>query len=433
MEQNLYKIMQKLKKQKGQDNTDVRFLGTIILDKETPSGNIQIAKDIIAMIDVEQDGSTLVKYYDENQNLLAVRGADGELYPSQEFMYDDLGFLSEIDSLSKEQGISFDEIDAELERIAKYLGIDKEKILSMTEVDLDTALENKDNPELDLSSDTQSLDEEEKKRQNEIAFEKIQAKQEINLDNKVDNKHTLAQILGVPAGSKLWVVYSNQIKDNENSTLYSCVIKTPNGELQPADMLSQVGGKSSNKNVYETDRKGNVERQNVKSSFAIDSPVIDNALITIRNERPPKVGYALTDPTSHKDVFSQELETRQTYPVTSRVRDEFSTKHGVRNATKKIDEAEYHIKHGERKMSLEEADGRADTGHIHGEEAAEIILADDEFVNNTNDQYTAKDIAERFENMMEKNPNMDRNELIEATKNDLEADAEHMHSHELNR
>ena len=84
-------------------------------------------------------------------------------------------------------------------------------------------------------------------------------------------------------------------------------------------------------------------------------------------------------------------------------------------------------------MSLAEADGRPETGHIHGEEAAEIILADDEFVNNTNDIYSAKDIAERFESIREKNHGLDRNELIEATKRDLEEDAEHMPGIERNR
>jgi len=436
MEPNLYKIMQELKEQKGtENNSDVRFLGTIVLDKETPNGNIQIAKDIIAITDTMQDGSTATKFYDENQTLLAVRGADGELYPSQEFMYDDLGFLSEIDAISNEQGISFDEIDAELERMSKYLGIDKKDILAMSEVDLDTALEDRNNPGLDLSNDDNGLDTDEKKKQNEAALNSIDVKQEINLDNKVDNRHTLAEILDVPAGSKLSVVASDKIQDNNNSTRFSCVIKTPDGELQPADMLNQVGGKDSNKNVYETDRDGNVSKQNIQSSFAIDSPVTDNAIITIRRGQMGtiKVGYGLTDPTSHRDVFSEDLETSETYPVTSRVRDEFSAKHGVYNVTDKMDEIEEHEAHGERKMSLAEADGRPETGHIHGEEAAEIILADDEFVNNTNDIYSAKDIAERFESIREKNHGLDRNELIEATKRDLEEDAEHMPGIERNR
>ena len=68
MEPNLYKIMQELKEQKGtENNSDVRFLGTIVLDKETPNGNIQIAKDIIAITDTMQDGSTAIKFYDERK------------------------------------------------------------------------------------------------------------------------------------------------------------------------------------------------------------------------------------------------------------------------------------------------------------------------------------------------------------------------------
>lgn len=385
------------------------------------------------MIDIEDDGTPFIKYYDENQTLIAVRGTDGELYPSQEFMFDDLAFLSEMDESLEQEGVSFKDLDEKLEKLAKHLGIDKSDILSMSETDLDTVIADKEDSLFISGEEDSNLSQDEKRQKNDAVLENIRGKQEIELDNKVDNKYTLAQILNVPSGSTLIVANSNEIQGNNASTRFSCVIKTPDGELLPADMLNQVGGTHSDKNVHEVNRQGKVVKQNVLSSFEIDSPVMENAVITIRRGQmgTTKVAYGLTDPTSHRDVFAQDLETSETYPVSARVRNEFSHAHGVYNVTDKMDEIEKHIAHGERELSLAEADGRPETGHIHGEEAAEIILADDDFVKNTDDLYSSKDVAERYESIMEKHPDLDRDELIDLTKEELELDAEHMHGHEL--
>ena len=435
MEKNLYQIMQNIRAQKSSNNTtDVRYLGTISMhENSNASKNVNITKDIIALVDILPDGSMVTKYYDENMTLIAFRGNDGELYPSQEFMYDDLSFLSELDELMEEQSVSLSALDEELERASKLLGIDKSKILSMSDVELSEEISKKGEDGISLGNDNDSaLSQEEQNEQNEESLDHINSKQEIDLDNKVDNKNTLAKILGVPAGSKLLIVHSEDIQSNDNSTCFSCIIKTPDGKLESADMLEQVGGKSSDKNVHEVDREGAVTKQNVKSSFQINSPLANNAILTIRKGSmgTTKVAYGLIDPTSHKDVFAQDLETSETYPVSARVRNEFNEEKGVYNVTEKIDEIEEHEAHGERTLALEEADGRSNTGHIHGEKAAEIILADDEFVRKTNDLFTANEIAERFESIMDKNSGLDRDKLIEMTKAELELDAEHMHDHE---
>lgn len=392
---------------------------------------MQITKDVFALLEPQPDGNTTIKYYDENQELIAFRGTDGELIPSQKYLSEDLSFLSEIDNLQEKEAISLKEVDEQLEKVAKYLGKSKSEIISMSEVDLDDEIDSKEDNSLTLSND-RTNNEKNSKEQNDKALKNISGKQEIDLDNKVDNKHTLAEILDVPANSKLVIVASSKINGNTITSHDTCIIKTPDGELEECTMLEQVGGKNSDKNVHEVDRDGNVQKQNVRSSFKINSPIVNNAVITIRQGQmgTTKVAYGLTDPTSHRDVFAQDLETSETYPVSAKVRNEFSEKHGVYNVTEKMDEIEEHEKHGERKLSLEESDGRPETGHIHGKEAAEIILSDDEFVNKTNDIFSSNEIAERFDNIREKYPNLDRDKLIEITKQDLEYDAEHMPSHE---
>lgn len=435
MDKDLYKIMAELSAQKSNDNTiDVKYMGTVSISETGKAGQVQASKDIIAMIDIEPDGAAFIKYFDENQSLIAVRGSDGELMPSAAYRYEDLSFLSEIDQTVEEQGISFKEVNENLERVSRALGIDKSDIISMSEAELNAVIEEKGDYGLILDNKNQDLTQSDKLEHNNAVLDSVQGKQEVDLDNKVDNKYTLAQILNVPAGSKLVIVDSDKIQGNDITTRFSCVIRTPDEEIIPADMLEQVGGKSSDKNAHEVDRTGKVEKQNVQSSFKINSSYIDNAVITVRKGSmgTTKVAYGLTDPTSHRDVFSQDLETNETYPVSAKVRDEFSQKHGIYNVSEKMDEIENHVSHGERKLSLEEVAGRSNTGHIHGEEAAKIILADDDFVQKTNDIFSSNEIANRFESMREKYPNLDRNELIEITKQDLEYDAEYMPTHERN-
>ena len=202
---------------------------------------------------------------------------------------------------------------------------------------------------LDLSQDDQEKDElnqEEKDERNKKALENISSRQEINMDEKVDEKHTLAEILGVEAGCKLLAVDSDKIIDNQNTTRFSLIIQAPDGSLRPADMLEQVGGKDSDKTIYETNRDGSkVEKLSVKSSYKINSPLVKNGIITVRygDMDRVKVGYGLTDPTSHRDAITQELRGREVLYRTSReVREEFGPYNGTRDVTEKIDEAEEH-------------------------------------------------------------------------------------------
>lgn len=397
-------------------------------------GNVQIAKDIIVMIDTTPNGDVLLKFYDENQSLIAARGADGEIYPSEAFMNEDLSFLSEIDDFNIDNGLSLEELDKELEEVARVLGVSKSDVLSMSQVELDTVIGEKDVDELFLNGDKELSQEEKANRDdsNLEALRNMNTRQEINLDRKIDNKLTLAEVLGVPAGSVLCVVDTDKIHDSGNSTRYSCVIRTPDGSMQKADMLKQVGGKDSSKNVYETNRDGSrVEKQVIQSSFEIDSPLVENGIINIRKGQMgvTEVSYGQMDRTSHNDVFAQKLETRETYPVTREVRNEFGQHKGLDNVSNKMDEIKEHEEHGCDNMTLREADGNPNTGHIHGlsENAAEIILADERVGEKIDSIYTSNEVAERFDRMCEKYPDKNFDEVVELTKDELAEEAEHMH------
>ena len=130
-----------------------------------------------------------------------------------------------------------------------------------------------------MSQDGQEKDgigQEEKDERNKKALENITSRQEIDPDEKVDDRHTLAEILGIEAGCKLLAVDSDKIMDNKNTTRFSLIIQGSDGSLRPADMLEQVGGKDSDKTVYETNRDGSeVQKLSVKSSYKINSSLVN--------------------------------------------------------------------------------------------------------------------------------------------------------------
>ena len=104
-------------------------------------------------------------------------------------------------------------------------------------------------------------------------------------------------------------------------------------------MLEQVGGKDSDKNIYETNRDGSkVEKQNVLSSYAIKSPIVKNTILTARIGQMgyTEIGYGQMDKTNHRDALTQNLETERTRYTTYEVRKEFSQKNGVDNISDDI-------------------------------------------------------------------------------------------------
>lgn len=238
------------------------------------------------IIDEMPDGRIFQKFYDSDKNHIAGRTLDGRIFPSEEFKNADLSFLGQLETLADEPGISFTEVDRALEDFSKKLGIDKKDIFTISETELDQTISEKSSKNSDgmqISLDDKDKNDDITTTQNEAVLDGISAKQETDLDKKIDDRHTLAEVLGVPAGSKLIAVYSDSIKGNSNTTMFSFIIKAADGTLSPADMLNQTGGKSSDKNIYKVNHDGStVEKQSVQSSYAIDSPIIENGILSAR-------------------------------------------------------------------------------------------------------------------------------------------------------
>ena len=182
----------------------------------------------------------------------------------------------------------------------------------------------------------ESKDKKEQKEENKDALEKVQSKQEIDVNKRINERYTLGDILGIERGSKLIAVYSDAIENNENSTRFSFIIKKPDGSLEKAKMLEQVGGKQSDKNIYDINYDGSeVTKKSVQSSYKIDSSLAKNALITARIGQAGyiEVNYGEMDRTSHRDALTQQSETEHTFKTREQVREELTR--GIENASTK--------------------------------------------------------------------------------------------------
>ncbi len=430
MDKELYKMMHEIIEEKKTDFTkDINFIGSITSDEESKTGSVKITTDIFMMIDEMPDGTIIQKFYDDNKNFIGGSDRNGKIYPSPDYAQDDLSFLAQIEELSKGPNISLNEFDEKLDTISKKLGISKNEIIEMSDVDLDQKVN-----DLEENSEKLTLDDDEKEEEstpeeinsrNEEALQNVPSKQEINLNQKIDDRHSLGEVLGVPAGSTLISVFSDSIANNKNSTRFSAIIKYPDGSLHTPENLVQEGGTSSDKTFYETNRDGSeVNKLNVQSSYSIKSPIVENAMLSFRYGSMGyiEVSYGIKDRTSNKEVFSQSLETERSYYTTYKVRDEFNQNKGMDNISENIDEIHSHEEHGCTDISLDEADGRKDTGHSHEDAVVELIMTDKDKGKMIRDNFDDETVAIRYEQIAKANKGRSTNEIIKMTIYSLEAD-----------
>ena len=445
MDKDLYRIMKEIEEKENQNAQeykkfkvqDVEYIGVVELTEEINGVETKIQKDVYRVIEEMEDGSIVENYYDENKEFIAGRDKNGRMCLNSQELYKDTNIMQQIENLREQPGVTLSQIEENVEKIAKHLGMKKEQVLAMSEVDLEQEVENKGEEEkedekivLEDDMEGQEQSKEEQREQNEETLNNISAKQEIDLNKRVDDLHTLGDILGVNSGAKLIVVYSEAIEDNENTTKFSFIIKNPDGSLENADMLNQVGGKQSDKNVYEVNRDGsNVEKKSVQSSYAINSPIVKNGLITARIGQMGyvEVGYGQIDKTSNKDAMTHELETNQTRYVKRDVQREFSERKGTDNIKENIKEIKEHEKHDCDEVTLREADGNEDTGHKHFEdsqmaEAVEKIKQEHPDVERA---FTDEEIQERIEHLQENNEELQKDfeKAVMVAGEDLETDA----------
>ena len=431
MDKSLYEIMQEIYAQKKTEfSKDIKLIGTLTSEEDSPNGKVLVTNDVFLIIDEMPDGTTSQRF------VITGLDKDGKIYPAQEIAQDDISFLAQFQNMNKVEVVSLNETDKKLDSIAKELGISKKDIRSMSEIDLDQAIaekekEDKKGPKISLDDkDHPEEDDKQKKENNETALRGA-SKQEINLDERVDDRYTLADIFGVPAGCKLLAVFSDNIENNKNTTRFSCIIQTADGKLMPADMLTQVGGKHSDKTIYDSNWDGSeVEKESVNSSYTINSPIIKNGIITIRYGSMGRaiVSYGRFDQTEHKVGVTQELRGREVFHRTERaVLDEFDVDKGIYHTSEQVDEIKGHPEDefSDGLINIKDINGRVDdTDHTHNEQVIQLIVSDEDVGQRIRDNYNDETIMQYLDKTIRENNGRDFESIIEMTKYALKADME---------
>ena len=393
---------------------DIQYAGTIDwieIDSITNS-EIPVYKEIYISIEKKSNGNIITKYYDENMSepiaidfhdsngIVATKSSiaysllkteDGKDFKSQfenikvrkplslKELVNDISALSRESGMSKEQILSIlKEKDDELEKISRVSGTSKEDILSISNID-DTdkslksdekgkiILDNKQKPSLDDNANN-----------SEIKKDNPNIKQETDLNQKVNNRFTLGDVLGVPEDGKLVVVYSSAVKDNTSTTKFTFLIQEKDGNFKPCDNLELVGGTRPANDVYASNYDGsNVEKDHVNSEYIVKGPLANKRFVLTANTgsfgtidlgigQAPKLQGVNEAP-----IVTTPLKTTSTYNTHSETKETLhSYNSGMYSADDRGKEASSHTE--DCKLTEQNVDGNTNTGHQHESDFSHI-------------------------------------------------------------
>ena len=421
-----YNQMNNLKNNIGLDN--IKYVGSIELFETNPSTNAKVKTITDVFID-KPDKNNLLKFYDSNGNVIAVDNGIN-IVPSFKYLrffsnnknvLDENSKGENIDTLfilreyATREGISLDsaakELDKELDEIAETLGISKEKITSVTE--LENIKENK-KEKTHLNENEKDKKSNIKEEEKDYPLKNISSKQRASLSQKIDGIHTLGSILGVPSNGELLVVFSDDIYKNENSTRFSLLIKDSKGNITKPKNLIQTSGIHSSLNAVESNLDGSeVTSKTVNSSYRLKGTNNIEYMITtkIGTYGNIELGFGQIDRTqgtnkNGADIITIPISTdNTTFQAKREIKDSLvSPRDGLDKAVSRNDEMREHKKANCTKLDYTNVDGDKDTGHQH----------DDNQLENKNDLTST--INMMIERIYNDNPDMKSYSKEELTK-----------------
>ena len=195
------------------------------------------------------------------------------------------------------------------ERISKAIGQDKDKISSVTEIDLDEEVEEENEIKEQLPN---------KEKEKLATTKDINVKQELKMNSMATSTKTIGKILQ-DAGkipnlpdkkfTKIGVVESNSVKDidknaNKNTTRFSFVAIANDGTVVPINLeQDHQEGNNPREIDYRTNADGSVEQDDVNSRYKIGN---NGETISIKTSNGPgdlEVGYS-----AHKTLGGERIE-----------------------------------------------------------------------------------------------------------------------------
>lgn len=352
----------------------------------------------------------LLKFYDKDHKLIAINQNDGRGFLPSSRYADILSLKENKQVLEFFQAFSNATL-SDISKMSQTLGIPREKILSITEAHNSKPKEEEEKVHIQEKNEIN-------KAPAQTHENKIMAKekQQTPLSQKVDERHTLGDILGVPDDGTLVAVYSTDIENGtqENHTRFSFLIRDKDGNYKECPNLEQIGGVTPSSQIAssKTYDGSRVEQEQVNSLYRVKGSGNIEHIISakIGPQGSIELGIGQRDRTeglSNPQTVTQPLKTSSFLYTTREVREAInSTYDGVYQGRDRNDEA---FSHTEKcKIGLDEVDGDTRTGHTHEDETngkskespneiitkvASNILEDNEDIANV---YTFHEVVDRL-------------------------------------
>lgn len=417
--------------EKGQENKtvqNVRYLGTIEYNK--------LPKQIYLIIEQEEkeDGNIIEieRYYTEDGEFLGGNNKSDQydfIILAKEYQ-DDKELLESLQKLNKEGELDLNKLeDDRLEEIALALGISKEEIKRMSEIDADKQIEDKE-------ADREELEEQEEGKEiiSKEKMEKVSAKTEIKTNQKVTDYETMASLLNVEdkGYKKIAIINSDNFKDSGNTTRFSIVGVKEDGTAERIDTLEQGYGATPTKSINSLNRDGtDIEQEQVNSIFKIKGEKEKQIAVKIGAMGTIETSLVRTPAQDNQEAISIPIETSNIRYTTKETRELMNEKRNPR-VKEEIERINEHKELGCNPTIKDIDDNEYNNTHKHMEidneylnKCADKILENDEIAN----MYNRQDVIEKLKKQLELDnkeiPETD--ELIEKVEEQMEQEAESEH------
>ncbi|MBO4293606.1 MAG: hypothetical protein J5881_04390 [Clostridia bacterium] len=401
---------------------NVKYLGEIIINEKKEQIYLVYEKTYNPQGECVKES---ICCYTANGELLGIYSDSFQAIALKEEYKNNSELYKELNELDINGQLDLEEIEkAELEQIAKSLGIDKEEIKAMSSMELAQKIEehqdSKESKKEENKEEQQTLNKEETKNITD-------GKQEIKLGTRVDEYKTLGKTLDLNESeySKVVIVYSEKLKelqgDNEkiNNTMYSFVAIKKDGTAEVINDRLKVDertGDNSLKESIKIDANEKARKDNkTKTRFQIigkngqNEAKSDYEKETLSVE-PGQYGeikaYYGKGRTRDNVNIETQLETSNIKPTSIDIRKMQAERKGTHkdNNEKMAKEADYYFNKGVEEISMYSADGDKDTVILadYLESNKDIIV--DKIMQNeiiANSQFGEKDIEEKIQRVME--------------------------------
>ena len=330
-----------------------------------------------------------------------------------------------------------EEKEKELKALAKELGVDEKDINSLSEIELEQKIEDKELENQDERQEEQTENESQKISDKEA--EKIGIKgngmNSVKTNAQIDTKgNTLGKELGLEEYESILVVHSYKLaelndaegkKGKSNNINFALVGKKKDGTLEiiPETKLRQYRG--ANREVTEINNREEVEVKNEDCIFEVPNT---NKRIAIDQKDPygiPEIYYGKTDKENEGNVMQSVQDERDgTQRKDVEVRALFNSNKGEYQIDKMHDEVKGHIKAGCADIDKDEVDGDPSTGHQHNTEDM-VITPDTVLIYNGKEmtisaiaadqrfKISSEEFIEKYNKILEKKGDIEQEEIYD--------------------